>query len=198
MSIKLTFVKQFLAFFSGFHGVWWCVGWLGLCLTRGFYFSDCILKCKDLMDFLQSRLLEFAFSSHFLILLLKDHCTAQCAGRMLFVVFWVWWLITCVLVTQLADEWGTRWGLVVVSPWFIHTGIKFATLLPSRLACLVISKWIWMNPEGEDRCQENGGTPGKLHFTLLSKILDSVRSSNELKLCFGKWRKHLHCLSLQW
>lgn len=53
-----------------------------------------------------------------------------------------------------------------------------------------------MNPEGEARCQENGGTPGKLHLTLLSEILDSVRSSNELKLYIGKWRKHLHCLSL--
>lgn len=48
VSIKLTFVKQFLAFFSGFHWVWWCVGWLGLCLTPGLHFNDCIFKCKDL------------------------------------------------------------------------------------------------------------------------------------------------------
>lgn len=37
--------------------------------------------------FLQCELLEFVFSSHFLILFFKDHCTAPWAGCMLFVVF---------------------------------------------------------------------------------------------------------------
>lgn len=46
-----------------------------------------------------------------------------------------------------------------------------------------------MNPEGEDRCKENGGTFGKLRFTFLSKILDSVWSSNKLKLYNRKMEK---------
>lgn len=46
-----------------------------------------------------------------------------------------------------------------------------------------------MNPEGEDRCKENGGTFGKLHFTFLSEILDSVWSSNKLKLYNRKMEK---------
>lgn len=99
--------------------------------------------------------------------------------------FWVWWLFTCMLVTQLADQPGTRWRLAGVSAWFLHTGINFATLLRqlhARLSYPVISKWIWMNPEGEDRRPENEGTPGELPFPFLWESLIVCWVAASLKL----------------
>lgn len=98
--------------------------------------------------FLQCELLEFAFSSHFLILILQEslYCPIVSGQDVCFLLlFWVWWLFTCVLVMQLADQHGAGLGLVVVFPCFIHTGIKFTTQLHSMLSCLIISKWIRMN-----------------------------------------------------
>lgn len=49
VSIKLTFVKRFLAFFSGIYGIWWCVGWRGLCLTPGLQWG--LLKRERVLVF---------------------------------------------------------------------------------------------------------------------------------------------------
>lgn len=89
VSIKLTFVKQFLAFFSWFHWVWWCVGVIGALSNTRNSFQWLYIQMQGFQwrDFFTSELLEYAFSSYFLILFFKDHCIAQWAGCMLFVVF---------------------------------------------------------------------------------------------------------------
>lgn len=169
MSIKLTFVKQFLAFFSGFRWVWWCVGWMGLCRTPGLRFNDVCLKCKDfnggILKTQTSWICLFLMFSNLILQgslsspIISSRMSAFCC------YFRVWWLFTHVLVTQLAGPAGPGWGLVVFHGWFIHTVIKFTTL-HSRPSHLVMSKWIWTNSEGEDRCQENGVWPQKIALHL--------------------------------
>lgn len=95
-----------------------------------------------------------------------------------------------VLVTQLTGQPGTRVGAGGGFPTVCPHGSKSLPpllQLHSKLLHLVISKCMWMAPEGESRCQENGVLPETCPSPCPWCSLPGCRVAVTPKLYTGKW-----------